>query len=198
MKVIGLTGGIGSGKSTIAKMFQNLGIPVYVADEEAKKLMQTLVSLKYELMANFGELAFKNGILNTSYLAEIVFSNPEKLKLINQIVHPKVRAHFQQFKSAQNSNYIIFENAILFENRFDEMCDFVITVTAPLEERIKRVEQRDKLDRDQILKRIDNQWTDEQKATKSNFIIDNINLITTKMKVLEIHEQLLKIIEKDN
>lgn len=198
MKVIGLTGGIGSGKSTIAKMFQNLGIPVYVADEEAKKLMQSLVSLKYEIMANFGELAYKNGVLNTSYLAEIVFSNPEKLKLINQIVHPKVRAHFLQFKTAQNSNYIIFENAILFENRFDKMCDFVITITAPLEERIKRVEQRDKLNSEQILNRINSQWTDEQKTSKSNFIIENLDLSTTKMKVLEVHEQLLKIIEKDN
>lgn len=198
MKVIGLTGGIGSGKSTIAKMFQNLGIPVYVADEEAKKLMQSLVSLKYEIMANFGELAFKNGVLNTSYLAEIVFSNPEKLKLINQIVHPKVRAHFLQFKTAQKSNYIIFENAILFENGFDKMCDFVITITAPLEERIKRVEQRDKLNSEQILNRINSQWTDEQKTSKSNFIIENLDLSTTKMKVLEVHEQLLKIIEKDN
>lgn len=198
MKVIGLTGGIGSGKSTIAKMFQNLGIPVYVADEEAKKLMQSLVSLKYEIMANFGELAYKNGVLNTSYLAEIVFSNPEKLKLINQIVHPKVRAHFLQFKTAQNSNYIIFENAILFENGFDKMCDFVITITAPLEERIKRVEQRDKLNSEQILNRINSQWTDEQKTSKSNFIIENLDLSTTKMKVLEVHEQLLKIIEKDN
>jgi dephospho-CoA kinase len=198
MKVIGLTGGIGSGKTTVAKMFQELGIPVYVADEEAKKLMQTLVILKYELIANFGELAFENGVLNTSYLAEIVFSNPEKLKLINQIVHPKVRAHFQQFTTAQNSNYIIFENAILFENGFDKMCDYVITVTAPLEDRIKRVEQRDKLDRAQILNRVSNQWTNAQKIAKSNFVIDNINLDTTKIKVFEIHEQLLKIIEKDN
>lgn len=194
MKVIGLTGGIGSGKTTVAKMFQNLGIPVYDSDLEAKKLMQTLIILKYELIANFGELAFKNGILNTTYLAETVFSNPDKLKLLNKIVHPKVKAHFLQFKSAQNSNYIIFENAILYEKGFDNLCDYIITITAPIEERIKRVEQRDNLNRDQILKRINNQWSDEQKTAKSNFIIDNVDHITTKMKVLEIHEQLLKII----
>lgn len=198
MNVIGLTGGIGSGKTTVAKMFQNIGIPVYFADHEAKKLMQSLLIIKYELIANFGELAFKNGVLNTAYLAEIVFSNPEKLKVINQIVHPKVRAHFQQFKNSQNSIYIIFENAILFENGFDKMCDYIITVTTPLEERIKRVELRDKLDRTQILNRVNNQWTDEQKIEKSNFIIDNKDLDTTKLKVLEIHEQLLKIIEKNN
>ncbi|MDP2088111.1 MAG: dephospho-CoA kinase [Flavobacteriaceae bacterium] len=198
MKVIGLTGGIGSGKTTVMKMFQELDIPVYIADVEAKKLMQTLGILKYELIANFGELAFKNGVLNTSYLAEIVFSDAEKLKKINQIVHPKVRAHFQQFKALQNSNYIIFENAILFENGFDNLCDYIITITAPLEDRIKRVQQRDGLNRAQILSRVNNQWSDEQKIKKSHFIIENSNLKETQKKVLEIHEKLLKFIEINN
>lgn len=198
MKVIGLTGGIGSGKTTVVQYFKELDIPVYIADIEAKKLMQTLVILKYELMANFGESVFNNGVLNTKHIAEIVFRDPEKLKLINQIVHPKVIAHFLQFKSVQNADYIIFENAILFENGFDKLCDYIITVTAPLEERINRVKQRDYLTRDEILNRINNQWSDEQKIPKSNFIIENIDLNTTKKKVLDIHEQLLKIIEKDN
>lgn len=198
MKVIGLTGGIGSGKSTVMKMFQELDVPVYIADIEAKKLMQTLVILKFELMANFGEMTFKNGILNTSYLAEIVFSDTKKLKILNQIVHPKVRAHFQQFKALQNASYIIFENAILFENGFDNLCDYIITVTAPLEERIKRVEQRDNLNRFQILNRVQHQWTDEQKIKKSDFVIENVHLAQTQKKVIAIHQQLLKFIEINN
>lgn len=198
MKVIGLTGGIGSGKTTVMQLFQKLGVPVYIADVEAKKLMQNLVILKYELVANFGELAFKNGELNTSYLAEIVFSDPKKLKTINQIVHPKVRAHFEQFKAAQKNNYIIFENAILFENGFDNLCDYIITITAPLEERIKRIEKRDNLSRDQIMNRVHNQWTDDLKTVKSDFVIENTNLENTQKKVLEIHQQLLKFIEINN
>lgn len=198
MKVIGLTGGIGSGKTTVLNMFQTLGIPVYIADVEAKKLMQTLGIIKYELLANFGELTFKNGQLNTSYLAEIVFEDPKKLKIINQIVHPKVSAHFLQYKSQLNADYIIFENAILFENGFDNLCDYIITVTAPLEERIKRVQLRDGLDATQILKRVQHQWSDEEKIKKSDFVIENITLDETQKKVLEIHENLLKYIHNSN
>jgi dephospho-CoA kinase len=198
MKVIGLTGGIGSGKTTVSKMFCALGIPVYIADVEAKKLMQTLGILKYELIANFGESTYKNGLLNTSYLAEIVFSDDEKLKKLNQIVHPKVRAHFLQFKASQTSNYIIFENAILFENGFDNLCDYIITVTAPLDERIKRVQQRDGLNKTQILNRAQYQWSDEQKTKKSHFVIENTSLQDTEKKVVEIHVKLLKYIENNN
>lgn len=191
MNVIGLTGGIGSGKTTVLKMFQELGIPVYIADIEAKKLMQTNKSLKKELITHFGELTFKNNQLNTTYLAEIVFSDINKLKLINQLVHPKVIEHFKQFKNQHQSSYIVFENAILFENNFDNLCDYIITITAPLIERIKRVKLRDGIDEKQILNRMQHQWPDEKKIKNSHFIIENTNLNQTQNQVLAIHKQLL-------
>ncbi len=198
MMVVGLTGGIGSGKTTVIRMFQNMGISVYVADDEAKKLMQSSDKIKNKLIESFGELSYKEGKLNTSYLAEIVFSDKQKLKIINNIVHPEVKLHFEQYKKTQKIPYFIFENAILFENGFDDLCDYIITVTAPLEDRILRVQQRDGLSRTQILNRINNQWTDEKKVLNSDFVIENTNLEETKKKVLEINDYLLKITELNN
>lgn len=195
MKVIGLTGGIGSGKTTVVKMFQELGITVYIADIEAKKLMNTSLEIRAQLIKNFGEQSFLNNQLNTSYLGEIVFSDPMKLKILNRIVHPKVRNHFEMFKNNQKGSYILFENAILFENGFDNLCDYIITVTTPLEERVKRVQLRDGLGEKQILDRVQHQWTDEQKVKKSDFVINNMDIVATKKRVFEIHSQLLKFIE---
>lgn len=193
MIIVGLTGGMGSGKTTAANFFKKLGVPVYIADTEAKYLMQTDSTIKNALIANFGKNAFENDKLNTSYLAEMVFKDEEKLKLINSIVHPVVRKHFVEFLKSYNTDYIVFENAILFENGFDKMCDYIITVIAPLETRISRIQQRDGLKRNQIMDRISKQWDDELKIQKSDFIIYSDDIKTVEQTVNKIHLNLLKI-----
>lgn len=195
MIIVGLTGGMGSGKTTAANFFKKLGVPVYIADTEAKKLMHTDLTIKKALISNFGEKSFENNTLNTSYLAELVFKDEEKLKLINSIVHPAVRQHFKEYLKTQDTGYIIFENAILFENGFDKICDFIITIVAPLETRILRIQERDGLEREQIMDRISKQWDDELKIQKSDFIIYSDTIKTVEQTVIKIHLNLLKIIE---
>lgn len=189
-KIIGLTGGIGSGKTTIANYFSTLGIPVYIADDEAKKLMESS-EVKDSIKEKFGESIFDNTILNRAKLAEIVFADSGKLNQLNAIVHPAVRNHFKKWLlNHEASPFVIYETAILFESGNYKKCDYIITVTAPLESRIQRVIDRDKTNREQVLKRINAQWNDEQRISKSNFIIDNRNIETAKLKV----EEILKIL----
>lgn len=189
-KIIGLTGGIGSGKTTIANYFSTLGIPVYIADDEAKKLMESS-EVKDSIKEKFGESIFDNTILNRAKLAEIVFADSGKLDQLNAIVHPAVRNHFKKWLlNHEASPFVIYETAILFESGNYKNCDYIITVTAPLESRIQRVIDRDKTNREQVLKRINAQWNDEQRISKSNFIIDNRNIETAKLKV----EEILKIL----
>jgi dephospho-CoA kinase len=175
-KIIGLTGGIGSGKTTIAKHFASLGIPVYIADDEAKKLMDNSEIIA-KLQAVFGEEIIENKKIDRKALAQIVFQNPKKLKILNSIIHPAVKKHFTDWLSAhKNHPIIIKEAAILFESGSYKDCDAIITVTSPLEERINRVMKRDNATRETILHRINNQWTDEQRISKSDYIITNISV----------------------
>lgn len=185
-KIIGLTGGIGSGKTTIANHFREANIPVYIADDEARKIMQSSDIIK-EIRKAFGQSIFDDSILNREKLSEIVFNEPEKLQLLNAIIHPAVREHFQAWVlNHQNVPFVIYEAAILFESGSYKNCDSIITVTAPLESRIQRVIQRDKTSREQVVARINAQWNDEQRIIKSDFIIENIDPISTKKKVDEI------------
>ena len=185
-KIIGLTGGIGSGKTTIANYFSTLGIPVYIADDEAKKLMESS-EVKDSIKEKFGESIFDNTILNRAKLAEIVFADSEKLDQLNAIVHPAVRNHFKKWLlNHEASPFVIYEAAILFESGNYKNCDYIITVTAPLESRIQRVIERDKTTRELVLKRINAQWTDEQRISKSDFIIENTSMETTKLEVVKI------------
>ena len=182
-KIIGLTGGIGSGKTTIANHFTAAGIPVYIADDEARKIMQSAEIIK-EIKDLFGNVIFENGILNREKLAQIVFSNPEKLKLLNSIIHPAVKKHFDNWVlDHKNNSFVIYEAAILFESGSYKNCDKIITVTAPLETRIQRVIQRDKTTREQVLKRINAQWNDDQRIAKSDFVIENQTPEITKSEV---------------
>ncbi len=200
MLVIGLTGGIGSGKTTVSKMFQKLGIPIYYSDDEAKKLMQTSKIIKRKLVNNFGNEVYLNGKLNKPFLANLIFTNPANLAYVNSVVHPKVKQHFTRWLKKQalktNLHYVIQENAILFENRSDQYCDFVITVTAPENIKIDRVVQRDKTTKDKVLERMENQWNDSLKIEKSDFIIENLDLETVKKQVLKIHNVLNKTISE--
>ena len=184
-KIIGLTGGIGSGKTTIANHFLSSGVPVYIADEEARKIMQSPEIIK-AIEETFGNSVFENGVLSREKLAEIVFNDPEKLKQLNAIVHPAVKKHFNEWiLKHKDSPFIIYEAAILFESGSYKDCDLIITVTAPLESRIQRVMQRDKATREHVLKRINAQWNDAQRISKSDYFIENVNPETAKLKVKE-------------
>jgi dephospho-CoA kinase len=185
-KIIGLTGGIGSGKSTIANFFSEFGIPVYIADNEAKKLM-----LSYEITNNirnvFGASVFDKTELNKAKLADIVFNDVNELSKLNKIIHPAVKKDFNEWLT-KNSNYshVIYEAAILFESGSYKDCDIIITVTAPEEIRINRVVKRDHTTREQVLSRIKMQWNDTDRISKSDFLIINENLKIAKEEVLKI------------
>ncbi|MEW7290462.1 dephospho-CoA kinase [Aquimarina sp. 2304DJ70-9] len=190
MKVVGLTGGIGSGKSTVATMFKNIGIPVYIADDEAKKLMNNDDAVKQKIVALLGADSYIDDRLNREYIAAIVFNDTSKLEKLNAIVHPAVAHHFDTWKRDQDADYVIKEVAILFENDGHKQCDYTILVSAPIEERIKRVLNRDQTTRKQILSRMNNQWDDAQKIILADFVINNIDLEETENQVYEIHKKI--------
>ena len=189
-KIIGLTGGIGTGKTMVAEYFKSLGIPVYIADKEARQLM-TSENIINELSNEFGKEILENGILNREKLAQLVFNNPKKLQKLNSIVHPEVKKHFDNWvEKHKNYPFVVKEAAILFESGSYKYCDTIITVTAPLETRLQRVMKRDKTDRESVLKRIENQWTDEERIAKSNYVIHNLAVESTKKQVDEILKKL--------
>jgi len=196
MITVGLTGGIGSGKTTIAKAFKALGIPIYIADDEAKKLMDTSKVLKRKLILLFGEAAYKGNKLNRPFLAKTVFNDKELLEKMNAIVHPKVAKHFIKWKNKQKAPYVIKEAAILFENGSYKNYDYIITVTAPEKTRIERVLKRDNTNIKKVKAIIANQWKDDKKIELSDYVIVNTNLETTNQEVLKTHNNLLKKINK--
>lgn len=184
-KIFGLTGGIGSGKTTIARYFESLGVPVYIADDEAKKILVT--SAAPLIKETFGEEVFTDGIPDRGKLAILVFNDPEKLKKLNAIIHPAVKHHFDEWvKQHYNESFVIKEAAILFESGSYKDCDAVILVTAPKDIRLKRVMGRDKVAEQEVLKRMDNQWSDEKKSALSTYIIENIDLEFAKKQAYEI------------
>ena len=191
---VGLTGGIGSGKTTIANLFAlHFSIPIYIADTKAKELVANNKQLQQEIVALLGEEAFVEGRYNTSFVAQEVFSNKEKLDKLNAIIHPYVQQDFLQWKQSQQAPYVIKEAAILFESGSYRDCDFIIMVTAPLEERIKRVMLRDKIDRETVEKRIKNQWNDEKKIELSTFVIENREIDKNLDKIEIIHSKIVKM-----
>ena len=191
---VGLTGGIGSGKTTIANLFAlHFSIPIYIADTKAKELVANNKQLQQEIVALLGEEAFVEGRYNTSFVAQEVFSNKEKLDKLNAIIHPYVQQDFLQWKQSQQAPYVIKEAAILFESGSYRDCDFIIMVTAPLEERIKRVMLRDKIDRETVEKRIKNQWNDEKKIELSTFVIENRDIDKNLDKIEIIHSKIVKM-----
>lgn len=191
---VGLTGGIGSGKTTIANLFAlHFSIPIYIADTKAKELVANNKQLQQQIVALLGEEAFVEGRYNTAFVAQEVFSNKEKLDKLNAIIHPYVQHDFLQWKQSQQAPYVIKEAAILFESGSYRDCDFIIMVTAPLEERIKRVMLRDKIDREMVEKRIKNQWNDEKKIELSTFVIENREIDKNLDKIEIIHSKIVKM-----
>ncbi|MCL5128486.1 MULTISPECIES: dephospho-CoA kinase [unclassified Algibacter] len=196
MIVVGLTGGIGSGKTTVAKMFLTLGVPVYIADDEAKKLMRKSKIIKRKLIQLFGEQAYVDNNLNKPFIASIIFTDKNMLKQMNAIIHPRVARHFEKWAKKQNTPYVIKEVAILFENGGDKLCDYVIAVTAPKDAKIKRVLVRDNTSEEKIIAIMKNQWSDAEKVKLSHFVIENVDLEKTKNQVSSVHAQILKKIQK--
>ena len=195
MKNIGLTGGIGSGKSYIAKVFEALDIPVFYADNEAKKILnepQIIINVSEVLQTNIIDPA--TGLANRKKIASIVFNDSEKLKLLNHIIHPAVEQNFIIWRANHaQKKYVIKEAAILFESGSYKKLDGVICVVSPLELRLKRVAVRDNESEAEILKRINNQWSDEQRIALSNWVIQNDEQSPILSQVLQIHQKIITL-----
>ena len=191
-KIVGLTGGIGSGKTTVANYFKELGIPVYIADVEAKLLMKRSKVIIRKLIQLFGSETYYKGELNKPFIANKIFNDPVLLEKMNTIVHPKVASHFQRWLKKQDAPYVIKEAAIIFENNTNTSLDYIITVIAPERTRINRVIERDKSSEERVKAIIKNQWNDAEKVKLSDFVIENIELADTKNQVINIHQKILK------
>ncbi|MDA7825017.1 dephospho-CoA kinase [Flavobacteriaceae bacterium] len=192
MKVVGLTGGIGSGKTTVLSMFLDLGVPVYIADIEAKKLTNTSKVIRKKIIALLGKNSYLKTEINKKYVADIIFNDDELLKKVNKIIHSKVAHHFKKWVDKQNGVYCIKETAILFESASYKLCDYTILITSPKEERLKRVKNRDQLTRKEIENRMNHQWSDIEKSQLADVVIENVHLKNTQKKVEEVHLFLLK------
>jgi len=192
MKIIGLTGGIGSGKTTVLQFFKEIGAATYIADVEAKKLMNTNKELKLQIINIFGDKVYKNNKIDRKYLAKIVFNDALKLEELNKLVHPKVKEHFKNFTQKCTNKIIIYESAILFESGSNMFCNFVITVIADYNAKIKRLKLRDGFSEDEIKARMKHQIKDDYKIEKANFIIKNNNIESTKTQVSTIYKILQK------
>lgn len=190
-KIVGLTGGIGSGKTTVSQAFKSLGVPIYNADEQAKALMQSSDAIKQELILLLGTNCYTGSQLNRSFIASKVFADTLLLDKINAIVHPKVAIHFNAWFSKQHTPYIIKEVAILFETKSQHLFDFIITVTAPLETRIQRVMDRDQKTKEEVMAVIKNQLPDSEKVNQSHFVINNSILSEIESKANSIHNKIM-------
>jgi dephospho-CoA kinase len=171
---IGITGGIGSGKSTVCKVFKALGIPVYHADDSARTITDRNLEVIAQIKQAFGDDMYANGLLNRPKMAALVFNNPEELAKLNSIVHPAVRAELPVWLEANNNApYMLYEAAILFESGAYKLVDKSILVAADEEARIERVMQRDNVGREEVLNRVKNQWGDKEKLELANYVIWN-------------------------
>ena len=191
-KVLGLTGGIGSGKTTVSKMFTDLGVPVYNADYEAKKLMQSSLGLKIEIINLLGDKAYKNNVLNKTFISKKIFKDASLLKKINLIVHPAVIDHYKNWFSAQHSVYVVKEVAILFEINSQKNFDFILTITAPKPLRIQRIIKRDKKSIEDIEAIMSNQLPVYKQLNNSDFVIHNNAINETRKSVYDIHNKIIK------
>lgn len=192
MKRIGITGGIGSGKSIVCKVFEMLGVPVFYADDEAKKLYYA-DEVKGILIQKYGaEIYLPDGKINREKLAEIIFSKLEELKFINSLIHPLVAKVYAQWcEKYKHLPYTLKEAAILFESGLYKEMDKVITVSAPKEIRIKRITKRDYFSRQQIEERMNNQWTEEERLAKADFVIYNDDEHLVLAQIIDLHQKLI-------
>ena len=192
MKSVGITGGIGSGKSYIARIIEKMGFPIYYADIEAKKLMNNHPLIQKSLIDLFGSDIYFKGELNKDKLAGHIFQDENARLLVNQLVHPLVREAFSIWSSKQNSSLVFNESAILYETGTYKQYHEIILVTAPLHERISRVIKRDKVSKEQVLDRIDAQWSDDRKLGLGPFEIINDGKQPLLIQIEEVIQQLLR------
>jgi dephospho-CoA kinase len=195
---VGLTGGIGSGKSTVAQIFEVLGIPVFYADIAAKKIMNEDEELRSAITNIFGEQAYANNILDRKYISSIVFSDPAKLQQLNALVHPATKKNSDAWMREQTSPYAIHEAALIFEAKVSDRLDLVIGVSSPIELRIKRAMGRDKVSREEVLKRMEQQLDEKVKMSKCDFVLINDEQQLLIPQVLTLHEKLIGLSKQKN
>lgn len=189
---VGITGGMGSGKSTVAKIFETLGVPVYYADQAAKKLMHTHPVLKEQIIGLFGPQAYADGMLQKKVIADAMFNNPEKVKAMNRLVHPITIQDAEQWMAQQRCAYALKEAALIFESGSEKQLDAVIGVSSPLPLRLQRIQQRDGLSTDEIMNRMKHQMDETEKMNRCDYIIYNDEQQLLIPQVLHLHEQLLQ------
>ena len=192
MMKIGLTGGMGSGKSTVAKIFEALNIPVFYADDESKQILETNSGVKEKLSNHFGAELFANGELNRPFLAAQIFNNQEALAFVNSVMHPAVAERFLEWSTEQQAPYCLKEAAILFETGSYKELDKTILVVADKNLRVKRVRKRNSWSRDEVLARMKNQWEDREKEPLADFVIYNNEKEMLTPQILKIHEDLIR------
>ena len=190
MYKVGITGGIGSGKSTVCRMLAERGVAHYEADSKAKELMASSEAVRNALIENFGAETFTARGLNRAYLAERVFNDAEQLRLLNSIVHPAVIADFEAWAEAQEGQYVIFESAILFEAGLEERVDAVVAVMAPEAVRVERVMKRDGASKEQVVARIKNQMSDDERSDRAKYSVVNIDVEELEEDVEQLHRRL--------
>jgi len=199
MMKIGITGGIGAGKTTVCRIFETLGIPVFYADDESKRILFTDLSVLERVRKSFGDEVFSNGIPDRKKLATVVFGNPEKLQQLNAILHSTVFQHFDNWMmEKKQSPYILMEAALIYETAREGFLDKVIVVSAPEEARIRRIMMRDKISEADVRARMRQQYSQEFKEQKADFIIENDENQLLIPQVMEIHEKLLFLDRSDN
>jgi dephospho-CoA kinase len=196
MLKIGLTGGIGSGKTTVAQIFEVLAIPVYYADEAARELMNRDPELKNQIISAFGNEVFKEGKLDRTYLGNLVFGDTQKLALLNALVHPVTIRDADSWMRRQTSPYAIKEAALIFEGGLEKYFDYIIGVKAPVNLRLERVIKRDQTSSENVLQRMDQQMNEEEKMSRCDFVIDNDGDQAILPQVLALHETLLAKAER--
>ena len=188
---IGLTGVIGSGKSTAANYFSKLGVPVFFADNSAKKIMNTDSSVKKCLVDLLGSLAYSNGELNKQFISDKIFNNQNLLKSINNLIHPKVQEDFDLWLTNQTSPYVIYEAALIFENSSEHLFDKIICIKTPLDIIYNRLKERGDYSKNRIDKILKNQLSQNVKCSKSDYCIENISMDSLVIEIDKIHSSLL-------
>lgn len=194
---LGVTGGIGSGKTSVCRVFNILGVPVFSADEEAKTVMETDESVRSKVNVIAGREMYSGGSLDRAELARLIFNDEKLLQKINNAVHPVIFENFTRWVKLQSADYVILEAAILFESRATSLVDRIVTVITPLEERIERIIRRNNLTRQQVLERVRNQFEDEVKIKGSDYVIDNSENEMIIPVIIKIHNEMLTLSKKN-